>query len=428
MTGSTGNSRTRVVVAGGGFAGVWAVRRLARDKNLDIILVDRNNYHTFLPLLYQVAAAELEPGQIAYPLRAIFRKYPNVHFVMGDVRSIDMKNKVLHTDGPHIPFGKLVVAMGSFTAFYGVPGADKHCFRLKNLEQAITLRNHIVSCFEQATHERNPDRKDRILTYTVVGGGPTGVEYAGALAELIRQPLTKDFPTLNTGQARVVLLEAGDGLLAGFPDHLRRYAFERLTHMGVDVRLNAKVTAVTPDSVELEGSSPLRTETVVWTAGVQGHALAGQMGLPTGRGGRVPVLPTLQVEGHPDVFVAGDMALPQGDSPAPLIAPNAIQQGALAADNIRAALAGRPLRAFRYRDKGSMATIGRAAAVVRMGKEHTATGFVAWVMWLFIHLLYLVGFRNRLFVLFTWAWDYIFFERAARIIIPRGPIEDDDAP
>ncbi|MFV0422168.1 NAD(P)/FAD-dependent oxidoreductase [Oleidesulfovibrio sp.] len=425
---TSANGRTRVVVAGGGFAGVWAVRRLARNKNLDIILVDRNNYHTFLPLLYQVAAAELEPGQIAYPLRAIFRKHRNVRFVMSDVRQVDAENKVLKTDGPDIPFDKLIIAMGSFTAFYGVQGADKNCFRLKNLEQAITLRNHIVSCFEQATHEPDSDRKDRILTYTVVGGGPTGVEYAGALAELIRQPLTKDFPTLNTGQARVVLLEAGDGLLAGFPDHLRSYAFERLTKMGVDVRLNAKVTGVTKTSVELEDCSPLRTETVVWTAGVQGHGQAASMGLPTGRGGRVPVLPTLQLEDDPDIYVAGDMALPQGDSPAPLIAPNATQQGALAAENILASLKGKPLRAFRYRDKGSMATIGRAAAVVRLKEGKTATGFVAWVLWLFVHLMYLVGFRNRLFVMFTWAWDYIFFERAARIIIPREAIEDEDAP
>ncbi len=425
---STKTGKTRVVIAGGGFAGIWALRRLARNPNLDIVLVDRNNYHTFLPLLYQVAAAELEPGQIAYPLRAIFRRYSNVRFVMASVHKVDAEHKILHTDGPQIPFDKLIMALGSATAFYGVPGADKHCFRLKSLEQAITLRNHIVSCFEQATHESDPDRKNRILTYTVVGGGPTGVEYAGALAELIRQPLKKDFPSLHTDQTRIVLLEAGDSLLAGFPERLRRYTLKRLTRMEVDVRLNAKVTAVNKKSVELADSDPLQTETVVWTAGVQGHPNIASMGLPVGRGGRVPVGPTLQLEGMPDIFVVGDMALPLDCTPAPLVAPNATQQGLLAAQNLQASLDGKPLQTFCYRDKGAMATIGRAAAVVRMGKGLTATGILAWLLWLFIHLMYLVGFRNRLFVLFTWAWDYLFFERAARIILPRKPGVDNDAP
>ncbi|GFM32624.1 NAD(P)/FAD-dependent oxidoreductase [Desulfovibrio subterraneus] len=411
--------RKRVVIAGGGFAGLWAARALSRSAAVDVLVLDRNNYHTFLPLLYQVAAAELEPEQISYPLRGVFRSLDNVDFRLCCVTGADFHARIVHTDGGDVPYDYLLLAMGSNTEFFGVPGADEHAFRLKSLEQAIGLRNHILTRFEMAAHEPDPDIQRRMLTFTVVGGGPTGVEYAGALAELIRNPIAKDFPDFNTGQARVVLLEAGSGLLAGYPEKLRQYTFRRLSRMGVDVRLESTVASVEPYQVLLKGASPVATETVVWSAGIRGNRTADAMKLPLGRGRRVTVLPSLQIAEHPHVFAAGDLALPSsGESP--MIAPNATQQGALAAENILRHIRGEEVRPFKYRDKGAMATIGRSSAVVRIG-THTATGFVAWGLWLFVHLAYLIGFRNRLFVMVNWAWDYLFFERSVRLILPRIP-------
>lgn len=426
MTAHTGEQRARVVVAGGGFAGLWAARAFAgaqAQEQVEVLVLDRNNYHTFLPLLYQVAAAELEPEQIAYPLRGVFRTMENVDFRLACVTGADFDRKLVHTDGGDVPYDYLILAMGSNTEFYGVPGAQEHAFRLKSLEQAIALRNHILTRFELAAHEPDADTQRRMLTFTVVGGGPTGVEYAGALAELIRTPMARDFSGFNTGQARVVLLEAGDGLLAGFPDRLRRYAFRRLARMGVDVRLNSAVAGVDAHQVQLRGTTPLATDTVVWSAGIRGNRTANSMRLPIGGGRRVTVLPSLQLAEHPAVYVAGDLALPRSGEDAleaPMIAPNATQQGRLAAENVLRALRGEEQRPFRYRDKGAMATIGRSSAVVRIG-QRTVSGFVAWVLWLFVHLAYLIGFRNRLFVMVNWAWDYLFFERSVRLILPRIP-------
>lgn len=423
MSGYHSPGRKRVVIAGGGFAGLWAARTLSRAPEVEVLVLDRNNYHTFLPLLYQVAAAELEPEQIAYPLRGVFRRMDNVDFRLACVTGVDCHARTVHTDHGDVPYDYLILAMGSNTEFYGVHGAEEHAFRLKSLEQAIALRNHILTRFELAAHEPDPDAQRRMLTFAVVGGGPTGVEYAGALAELIRTPIAKDFPDFNTGQARVVLLEASDGLLAGYPEPLRQYTFRRLARMGVDVRLRTTVARVEPQTVIFRDAAPLPTETVVWSAGIRGNRTARHMGLPLGRGGRVDVLPSLQLAEHSDVYVAGDLSMPQeGGRPlaAPMIAPNATQQGTLAAQNILRHIRGQEQRPFRYADKGAMATIGRSSAVVRIGKR-TATGFVAWVLWLFVHLAYLIGFRNRLFVMVNWAWDYLFFERSVRLILPRIP-------
>lgn len=411
--------RKRVVIVGGGFAGLWAARALSRSESVDVLVLDRNNYHTFLPLLYQVAAAELEPEQISYPLRGVFRSLDNVDFRLCCVTGADFSAHVVHTDSGDVPYDYLLLAMGSNTEFFGVPGAEQHAFRLKSLEQAIALRNHILTRFELAAHEPDPDVQRRMLTFAVVGGGPTGVEYAGALAELIRNPIAKDFRGFNTGQARVVLLEASNGLLAGYPEKLRQYTFRRLARMGVDVRLDSTVAKVEAHQVVLKGAAPVATDTVVWSAGIRGNRTADVMGLQLGRGRRVAVLPSLQIAEHPHVFAAGDLALPAtGESP--MIAPNATQQGALAAENILRHMRGEELHPFAYRDKGAMATIGRSSAVVRIG-THTATGFVAWGLWLFVHLAYLIGFRNRLFVMINWAWDYLFFERSVRLILPRIP-------
>jgi len=410
-------SRPRVVVIGAGFAGLWAARTLA-GKKCDVLVVDKNNYHTFLPLLYQVAAAELESEQIAYPVRGIFRGADNVSFAMAQVTGLDAANKTLITDSLPIPYDKLIVAPGSVTNFFGVPGADEHAFRLKSLEQAILLRNHIMGCFERAALSKDPAEQRRLLTFTVVGGGPTGVEYAGALAELIRGPLAKDYPALIVGQARVVLFEAMDGILFGFPDHLRTEALIALRRKGVQVFLGAQVAEVAPQHVRLKDGSNFLTETVAWTAGVKAHPLAAQLGLPCAPNGKVTVDEHMRVLGMPNVLACGDVCQIEGQPPLPMIAPAAIQTGRHAADTVLRELKGKQPKKFRYRDKGSMATIGRGAAVVRFSGQ-TFTGFIAWALWLVVHLLYLVGFRNRLLVLVNWAWDYFLFERAVRLILPR---------
>jgi NADH dehydrogenase len=426
--------KKRVVIAGAGFGGLWAAKKLA-GSGLDVLVVDKRNFHTFLPLLYQVAAAELEPAQVAYPLRGVFRRHKDIRFALAEVRGIDKDNRVLRTDGPDIHYDCLILALGSEINFFGVPGARENCFRLKSLGDAIALRNQIMSLFEQASLTPDPVLRRRLLTFAVAGGGPTGVEFAGALSELIRGPLAKDFPLLDLSCARVVLLEAMDTILAPFPPRLQQYALKKLAGMGVEVLLGAKVLEVTPEAVRLDcgasGSTSqagaggcedgvLPTRTVVWTAGVRGPDAVDWLGLKTGPGGRVPVGPTLQVVDRPDIFVIGDMAALAGPDgrPLPMVAPVAKQQGRLAADNARRFLDGVALKSFRYRDLGSMATIGRASAVTRIGPVRF-TGFAAWAAWLFVHLMMLIGFRGRLEVFINWAWDYLFFERAVRLIIPR---------
>ena len=407
----------KVAIIGAGFAGLWAARRLAKERDVEVTVIDRNNYHTFLPLLYQVAAAELEPEEIAYPLRGVFRNAPNVSAVMAEVRGIDPERRVVLTEGPEVPYDQLIVAAGSLTTFFGVPGAEEYSYTLKTLEDAVLLRNHLLTCFERAAMGGEYADDPGLLTIVVVGGGPTGVEYAGALAELIRGPLAKDFPELGHKIPRVVLVDSDDGVLRGFPKKLREYARRRLEHMGVELQSDRAVKEVSARAVHLADGTVLPSCTVVWTAGVRGHDVAAAMGLPIGRSGRVEVLPSLQVAAHPEIHVAGDLALPEGQNP-PMLAPNATQQGRHAAENILRLLRGEAAQSFSYFDKGSMVTIGRQAAVVQFGKFNFS-GFVAWVFWLFVHLAYLIGFRNRIFVLINWGWDYLLAERAVRLILPR---------
>jgi NADH dehydrogenase len=422
---ATFQGKARVVIAGAGFGGLWAAKKLA-GTGLDVLVVDRRNFHTFLPLLYQVASAELEPGQIAYPVRGVFRSHREIRFALAEVRGLDREQKILHTDGPDIGYDSLILSLGSETNFFGIPGARENCFGLKTLEEGIALRNHIMSLFELAALENDPSRQRELLTFAVAGGGPTGVEYAGALAELIRGPLAKDYPLLNLSQARVVLLEAGNAILTPFPASLREYALQKLGRKGVEVHLGAQVSRVTPEAVHMEDGSALATRTVVWTAGVRGPEIARTLGLDTGPGGRVPVNEYLQANNDPAIFVIGDMAhCEQGGGALPMLAPVAMQQGKMAAENAKRLLSGKKLKPFRYRDKGIMATIGRAAAVTTFGRV-SFTGYLAWMAWLFVHLLMLIGFKNRLGVLLNWAWDYFLFERAVRLIIPclspRGPM------
>ena len=413
----TVNKRPRVVVIGAGFGGLSATRALTRSS-VDVVIIDRNNYHTFCALLYQVAAAELEPEEISYPVRSILRKMPNIRFIMDEVKAVDPTSKVVKTTNHALPYDFLILATGSISWFYDVPGAAENTFELKTLDHAIALRNHMLCCLEQAAGEPSPEWRRRLLTFIIVGGGPTGVEFAGALSELIRGPIAKDYPMLNIDDISVILLQAADSLLIDLPKRLGNYALERLCKMGVDVRLNAVAVQVTNEGVRLEDGSFVPAETVLWTAGVRGDPLAEASKLPIAGDGRVRVLPTLQVPGHTEVYAIGDLAYFEKDGhPLPFVAPVAIQQGAAAGRNIHRQVVGQDPLPFRYRYKGSMATIGRMAAVVHIGRREF-TGFAAWILWLVVHIFNLIGFRNRLFVMVNWAWDFLMFERAVRLILP----------
>ena len=412
----TERHRPRIVIIGAGFGGLWAAETLARYP-VEVLLIDRHNYHTFFPLLYQVAAAELEPEDIAYPVRSILRSLPNAHFMLTDVRSVDFAAQVVETDGPVVPHDYLIIATGSRPNFFGTPGAAQYAFPLRTLEEGVALRNHILGCFERAVYEAQPEQRRRLLTFAIVGGGPTGVEFAGALAELIHGPLVKDYRTLDFREVSVVLLEAADTLLSTLPPHLGAYALARLRKIGIDVRLHSPVGHITAQAVHLADASTSLTETVVWTAGVQGDPLAEAWGLPIARGGRVAPQPTLQVSGHSNLYVVGDLAYVEQDGrPLPMVAPVAMQEGEAAARNIARHIAGETLLPFHYHDLGTMAVIGRNAAVALLGRW-AFTGFPAWVIWVTVHLFKLIGFRNRLSVMISWAWDYLFFERVARLIL-----------
>ena len=409
--------RPRVVIIGAGFGGLWATRALA-GAQADVLVLDRNNYHTFFPLLYQVAAAELEPEDIVYPVRSILRRQPNARFLMRDVTGIDVANHRVNSGELNIHYDYLILSMGSASHDYGVSSVPEHAFPLKTMEHAILLRNHILCCFERALCETDATRRVGMLSFAIVGGGPTGVEFTGALAELVRAPLVKDYPTLDFSQVHVLMLEATDRLLTGLPERLHRYTFGHLQRMGVDVRLNSLVSQITKDSVILKDGQVIPTETVVWTAGVRGVSLPGIWDFPTGRNGQVEVLPTLQVRDHPEIYAIGDLAhVEQDGRPLLMIAPVATQQGTWVAGNILRQMAEAQPQPFRYHDPGMMVTTGRNAAAVQLGR-YAFTGFPAWVIWVAVHLFRLIGFRNRLLVLTNWAWDYLFFERVVRLILP----------
>ena len=415
LTAST-SARPRVVIVGAGFGGLWCARTLSNGP-VEVTLVDRRNYHTFFPLLYQVAAAELVPTDIAYPVRSIFRRARNVEVRMTEVERVDPDARIVHTGEGPLPYDALVLATGSEPNYFGVKGAERFAFPLRWMDDAIPLRHHILTRFESAAHREGSERA-RALTFAVVGGGPTGVEYAGALSELVYGPLLRDFPIIRPEEVRIVLIEAGADLLAGMPSELSSYALERLRRRKVDVRLRSSVEGVGPTDVRLAGGVTLETETVVWTAGVRGDPRVASWGLPVGRGGRVPVTPTLHVAGRPDLFVVGDLAwFEQDGAPLPQVAQVAIQQGKHVADNLLRTLRGADPLPFRYRDLGMLAVIGRSAAVAHVfGRAFR--GLPAWLLWLGIHVTWLIGFRNRALVLVNWGWNYVFFRRAVRLILP----------
>lgn len=411
------SKKPKVVIIGAGFGGLWAARALA-NKPVDVLVIDYNNYHTFLALLYQVAAAELEAEDIAYPVRSVFSNTPNIDFVLAHARRIDLQNRTIQTDTETVTYDYLILATGSITSSFGVPGVEENTFFLKTLEEAVALKNHIICCFETAARQTEEERTRSLLTFVIVGGGATGVEYAGALSELICGPLIKDYPTIDFSMARIILLEASDKLVANMPEAVRLYTLEKLKKMGVEVRLGAAVAKVSPGAVIMKGNDNISAQTVVWTAGVCGEPLAGISGIPVTKDGRVFVGDTLQVPHHPEIYVIGDLAAINGGKRLlPMVAQVAIQSGNASAQNILRQIEGEEPQPFAYHDRGSMITIGRKAAGVAIGSR-TFTGFFAWIIWLVIHLFNLIGFRNRVMVLINWAWDYLLYERAVRFIFP----------
>lgn len=405
----------RVVIVGSGFGGINAAQELA-GSHLEVVLVDRTNYHLFQPLLYQVATAGLEQESIAYPVRALVRNWYNLSFEMREVTGLDLEGRRLLSDKGALSYDYLILAGGSVTNYFGNADVERCAHDLKRLADAERLRNSILSTFEQASTEPDPVRRRALLTFVVVGGGPTGVEFAGALAELIRFVFRKDYPALDLAETRVILLEAAQNLLGAMPERLRRYAEQRLRSMGVEVRCNTLVAGAGEGEVRLDSGEIIAARTLFWSAGVKASPLAAMVPGAKGPGGRVLVNPFLTVPGHDELFVVGDMCcVMQDGQPLPMMAPVAMQQGRYAARSIICREQGGQPEPFRYRDKGSMATIGRSSAVAAAFGISFA-GFSAWLVWLFLHLYYLIGFRNRIVVLLNWAWYYWFHERQVRLI------------
>ena len=409
------DSRPHVVVLGAGFGGLRAARALAREP-VRVTLVDRRNYHLFQPLLYQVATAGLAPEDIARPVRAIFRRQRNLDFRLAEATGFDLPGRRLLTDTGPLPYDALILAMGGATNTFGLESVERYGFGMKGIEDAVAIRNHVLRQFELALQEGDPGRRRAMLTFVVVGGGPTGVESAGALSELIRLVLRKDYAKLDFADVHVVLLEATDRLLASMPEKLGLVTAKILRRKHVEVRFGTQVTRFDGECVSLENGETIPARTLIWAAGIRAAPLAERLGARRASQGRVVVSPTLQLPGHPEVFVVGDAAYLEHEGvPLPMVAPVARQQAELAARNSLALLRGRALEPFRYRDPGTLATIGRNAAVAHLWGL-SFHGFLAWVLWLVVHILLLIGFRNRLLVLINWAWDYFFYERAVRLI------------
>jgi NADH:ubiquinone reductase (H+-translocating) len=402
------------VIIGAGFGGLDAARALA-DAPVRVTVLDRHNYHVFQPLLYQVATAALSPGDIASPIRWILRHQQNVQVLLADARGIDPSGRLVLTDREPVPYDYLIVATGAAHAYFGHPEWERWAPGLKTMDDALEMRRRVLLAFEAAERESSPEAQRRLLTFVIIGGGPTGVELAGALAEIARQSLRDDFRSIRPESARIVLLEGGPYLLGTFPEKLRTAARASLERLGVEVRTGSVVTGIDQAGVTV-GDTRIVAQTVIWAAGVAASPLAASLGVPLDRAGRVFAEPTLNVPGHPEIFVAGDICSFQQDGkPLPGVAQVAKQQGAHAAQNIARAIRGEPLTPFHYVNYGNVATIGRGSAVVDVGPVR-ASGWLAWVFWLFLHIFWLIGFRNRVAVLGEWAWAYITFQRRIRLI------------
>jgi NADH dehydrogenase len=418
-----------VVIVGGGFGGLYAARALARH-DVQITLLDRKNHHTFQPLLYQVATAGLNPSDIAVPIRSILRKHANVEVLLGSVTAVNADSRTLTlADGGTVSYDTLIVATGASHSYFGHPEWERVAPGLKTIEDALEIRKRIFFAFEAAERERDESLRAPWLTFVVVGGGPTGVELAGTLGEISRQTLRHDFRHIKPSESRILLLEGAPHILGTYVPELRAKATAQLERLGVEVRTSARVVGIDAAGVTLAPSDGqpgerISSHTVLWAAGVAASPLAKSLGVPLDRAGRVLVEPDLTVPGHPEIYVIGDVAaVKQGEGVVPGVAPAAIQEAQHTAANIVRGLAGEPRVPFRYHDKGSLATIGRASGIADFGRLKLS-GFLAWMAWLLIHVFFLIGFRNRFIVMFEWALSYLTFQRGARLITGNVPMAE----
>jgi len=405
-----------IVIVGAGFGGMEVARRL-KNAPVRITLIDRHNYHLFQPLLYQIAIAGLVPSQIAYPLRTIFRDQKNITFQMGEVTEIDLESCYVKMDGSVIGYDHLILAVGGQTNFFGMNSIEENGFQLKDVENAVKTRNHLLKLFEQANREVDAEKRRAMLTFVVVGAGPTGVETAGALGELITHVMAKDYPHMDLDEVRVLLLEAGSTVMPAYPDELRKATADLLRKKHVEIKLNAKLTKYDGERVILADGGQIQTQTLIWTAGVKASGITARLGVSLAGSGRVRTDAYLRVPAHPEVFVIGDAAYVENENgqPLPMLATVAQQQAKFTAENIRRLLKAKELEPFRYKDPGLLATIGRNAAVARIWGL-SFSGFIAWMIWVVLHIYRLIGFRNRILVLINWAWDYFFYENQVRLI------------
>ena len=411
-------NKKRVIVVGGGFGGLKAAKVLSKSPAIEVVMIDKRNHHLFQPLLYQVATAGLSPAEIATPIRSLLGPSPGTRVIMGEVTSVQLSKKLLSGTFGELGFDYLLLACGSETSYFGNSDWQQHAPGLKTLAQATEIRLRILSAFELAEIETDAERRKQLLTFVIVGGGPTGVELAGAIAELSRQTLVKDFKNIDPSRTRVILIEAGPQLLPSFSEELRQQAAKDLEQQGVNLWVNTKVTKITEDGVSLNEEF-VKANTVLWAAGVGPSALNATLGVALDRQGRIMVQGDLSLREYPYVFVVGDQAsVLWKEKPLPGLAPVALQQGLAAAENILKDIAGKSRKDFVYFDKGQMATIGRSKAVAQYQSLHLK-GFIAWIAWLFVHVYYLIGFKNRIFVLMQWWWSYVSYARGARLIVPK---------
>ncbi|HKD79069.1 MAG TPA: NAD(P)/FAD-dependent oxidoreductase [Candidatus Angelobacter sp.] len=418
----------RIVVIGAGFAGINAAKALGRAP-VGVTVVDRKNHHTFQPLLYQVALAVLSPAEIASPVRTVLRRSHNTEVLLGEVSGFDLQKRVVRLDGLELPYDYLVVGAGATHAYFGHPEWEEFAPGLKTLEDAIEIRRRVLMSFETAEREVVAGRTCPPLTFVVVGAGPTGVELAGAIADIAGRHLRKEFRAIDPRKSKIILLEGGPRVLPTYPEDLSASAQRQLESMGVEVRTNAMVTNIEQGAVSI-GKERIPAAVILWGAGVSASPLGKMLGVPTDKAGRVIVEPDLTVPGHPEVFVVGDLAsVKRHDGrPVPGVAPAAIQMGRFAARQIKRSLEGKPREHFEYWDKGSLATIGRSHAIADFpGKIHIS-GYLAWLSWLFVHLFFLIGFRNRFFVMIEWAWAYVTYNHSARLITSTDMREQAERP
>ena len=409
------NSKPRIAIVGAGFGGLQAALHLARWP-VQITLIDRRNYHTFQPLLYQVATAGLSPGEIAAPIRWIVRGRRNIEVLLGEVQDFDLQQRRVKLPDLEVPYDYLIVAAGASHAYFGHDEWEPFAPGLKTIEDALEIRRRVLLAFELDERQAASGGTQSPLNFVIVGGGPTGVELAGTLAEISRRVLANEFKSIDPKSTRIILLEGGPRILPAYPEDLSRSAEDQLRHLGVEVRTSTLVTSVEPGVVHM-GESHLSAAVILWAAGVAASPLGKKLGAPIDRAGRVLVNPDLSIPGHPEIFVIGDLAFLKDEAGKmiPGVAPVAMQEGRATASNIAREIRGEPRHNFHYVNKGNLATIGHAAAIAEFGKVHIS-GFLAWLAWLFIHIFFLIGFRNRIIVMIQWAWSYFTYERGARLI------------